>query len=357
MRYAGEPVALVAAETPQLAEDAAELVQIEYEERPGVYDPEAALAPGAPLVHDEGNVLISWHIRHGDVEAALAAAEVVIEGEYRTQHVEHAYLEPEAGVGWIENDVITLRCSMQVIEHVSDVAHILDLPVNKVRLIASYMGGGFGGKEDMTVEPYLGLLVWKCRRPVRMVWNRQESLIASTKRHPFVMRYRTGATSEGKIVAQDVDIIGDAGAYPYLSARILFAGAALACGPYFTPNVNVRSRAVFTNNMPTSAFRGFGAMQVTLGYESQMDRLAECARHRPFRAAPAQLLAQRRRDPDRRDARDHRRGRRDHCAAPGAVSASRARRAGHKGAWDAALPATCSLTGARSGSATGPRPG
>jgi len=275
VRYAGEPVALVAAETPQLADDAAELVQIEYEERPGVYDPEAALAQGAPLVHDEGNVLVSWHICHGDAEAALAGADIVIEGEYRTQHVEHAYLEPEAGVGWIENDVITLRCSTQVIEHVSDVAHILDLSVNKVRVIASYMGGGFGGKEDMTVEPYLALLVWKCRRPVRMVWNRQESLIASTKRHPFVMRYRTGATNEGRIIAQDVDIIGDAGAYPYLSARIMFAGAALACGPYFTPNVNVFSRAVFTNNMPTSAFRGFGAMQVTLGYESQMDRLAE----------------------------------------------------------------------------------
>ena len=137
------------------------------------------------------------------------------------------------------------------------------------------MGGGFGGKEDMTVEPYLALFVWKCRRPVKMIWNRQESILASTKRHPFIMRYRTGADRDGHIVAQEIDLIGDAGAYPYLSARIMFAGAALSCGPYYTPNVFVRSRAVFTNNVPTSAFRGFGAMQVTLGYESQMDRLAE----------------------------------------------------------------------------------
>ncbi len=275
VRYAGEPVALVAAETQQLADDAAELVQIEYEELPGVFDPEAALLPGAPLVHDEGPVLVSWHIKRGDAHAALAAADVVIEGEYRTQHVEHAYLETEAGVGWIENDVITLRASTQIIEHATEIAEILELPANKVRVIAAYMGGGFGGKEDMTVEPYLALLVWKTRRPVRMIWSRQESILASTKRHPFIMRYRTGATNEGRIVAQEVDLIGDAGAYPYLSARIMFAGAALSCGPYLTPNVTVCSRAVFTNNVPTSAFRGFGAMQVTLGYESQMDRLAE----------------------------------------------------------------------------------
>ena len=275
VRYAGEPVALVAAESQQIADDAAELVRVEYEELPGVYDPEAALLPGAPLVHEEGNTLVSWQIRRGDAETALAAADVVVEGEYRTQHVEHAYLETEAGVGWIENDVITLRASTQVIEHATEVAEILDLPANKVRVIATYMGGGFGGKEDMTVEPYLALLVWKCRRPVKMIWNRQESILASTKRHPFIMRYRTGADRDGHIVAQEIDLIGDAGAYPYLSARIMFAGAALSCGPYYTPNVFVRSRAVFTNNVPTSAFRGFGAMQVTLGYESQMDRLAE----------------------------------------------------------------------------------
>ena len=137
------------------------------------------------------------------------------------------------------------------------------------------MGGGFGGKEDMTVEPFIALLVWRTRRPVRMIWDRQESMLASTKRHPFIMRYRTGASREGKLVAQDIDILGDAGAYPYLSARILFAGAALACGPYQVPNVSIRSRPVFTNNVPTSAFRGFGAMQVTLGYESQMDQLAD----------------------------------------------------------------------------------
>ena len=274
VRYVGEPVALVAAASQQIADEAAELVAVEYAELPGVYDMEAALEPDAPLVHDEGNLLVSWHIARGDCDAAMAAADVVVDGTYRTQHVEHAYLEPEAGVGWIDNDVVTVRASTQVIEHAAEIAEILDLPANKVRVIAAYLGGGFGGKEDMTVEPFIALLVWKTRRPVRMVWDRQESMLASTKRHPFLMRYRTGARRDGTIVAQDIDILGDAGAYPYLSARILFAGAALSCGPYQVPSVRVRARPVFTNNVPTSAFRGFGAMQVTFGYESQMDRVA-----------------------------------------------------------------------------------
>ena len=274
VRYMGEPVAVVAAATQQIAHEAAELVAVDYEELPGVFDVESARAEGAPRVHDVGNTLVSWQIHCGDVAGALAAADVVIEGEYRSQHVEHAYLEPEAGVGWLENGVLTLRVSTQVIEHAAMIAQILGLPQSKVRVIAAYMGGGFGGKEDMTVEAYLALLVWHTRRPVRMIWDRQESLVASTKRHPFIMRYRTGADRDGTITAQQVEILGDAGAYPNLSPRVLFAAAACACGPYRVPNASITSTAVFTNNVPASAFRGFGAMQIVLGYESQLDELA-----------------------------------------------------------------------------------
>jgi CO/xanthine dehydrogenase Mo-binding subunit len=274
VRYLGEPVALVAAVTQQTAAEAAELVSVEYEELPGVFDVESARADGAPRVHEVGNTLVSWRIECGDTASALAAADVVVEGEYRSQHVEHAYLEPEAGVGWVENGVLTLRVSTQVIEHAATIARILQVPQSKVRVIAAYMGGGFGGKEDMTVEPYLALLVWHTRRPVRMIWDRQESLVGSTKRHPFIMRYRTGAASDGTLTAQQVEILGDAGAYPNLSPRVLFAAAACACGPYRVPNASITSSAVFTNNVPCSAFRGFGAMQIVLGYESQMDELA-----------------------------------------------------------------------------------
>jgi xanthine dehydrogenase molybdenum-binding subunit len=276
IRYAGEPVALVAAESPAAAAEAADRVFVEYEELPGVFEPRGALAPDAPLVHDSGNLLVDWRFEKGDVDGALGASAHVVEGTYSTQRVDHAYLEPEAGIGWIDaNGVLTLRVSTQVIEHDRQLAEILGLPQNRVRVSGTFMGGGFGGKEDMTVEPHLALLVWKTRRPVRMVWTRQESLLARQKRHPFSMRYRTGVTADGRILAQEVDIVGDAGAYPLLSERVLFAGGVTACGPYDVANARVRSRAVFTNNVPTSAFRGFGAMQVTFAYESQIERVAE----------------------------------------------------------------------------------
>jgi CO/xanthine dehydrogenase Mo-binding subunit len=275
VRYVGEPVAVIAAVDQETADEAADLVHIEYEPLPGVFSPEEALADGAPLVHDLGNVLVNWRLERGDVDDAFAHADVVVEDDYQTQHVEHAYLETETGVGWVDNDVVTLRASTQVIEHATSIAEILGLPANRVRVIASYMGGGFGGKEDMNVEPYLALLVWRTGKPVRMVWTRQESIMASTKRHPFTLRYRTAATKEGRILAMEADIVGDAGAYPYLSARVLFASAALSTGPYKVPALRARSRAVFTNNVPTSAFRGFGAMQVVLAYESQLDALAD----------------------------------------------------------------------------------
>ena len=223
----------------------------------------------------EGNLLGEWDIDTGDVDAAFAAADVVVEGSYQTQTVDHAYLEPEAGVGWLDDDgVLNLRVATQVVEHYRDVARILGLPEAKVRVIAPYLGGGFGGKEDMTVEPYLGLAVWRTRRPVRMQWTRQESLLARPKRHRMRLRYRTAATAAGKLLGQQIDITADSGAYAYLSALVLLYSAVHACGPYQVSNVRLRARCAYTNNPPTSAFRGFGGMQVVFGYEAQMDLLA-----------------------------------------------------------------------------------
>jgi nicotinate dehydrogenase large molybdopterin subunit len=276
VRYDGEPVAIIAAETPGAAVAAAGLVEVEYEDDDGVFDIDAALAEGAPSVHPGGNRYITWRAAIGDVDAAMAAADHVIEETYETPRVDHAYLEPESGVGWVDSDgVVTLRVSTQVIEHARQLADILQLPHSRVRVIAAYMGGGFGGKEDMTVEPYLAALVWKTRRPVRMVWERQESLLARQKRHPFRMHYRTGVRNDGTIVAQDIKILGDAGAYPLLSSRVLFAGGVNSTGPYRCADARMESTAVFTNTVPTSAFRGFGAMQVVFGYESQMDLVAQ----------------------------------------------------------------------------------
>jgi len=276
IRYDGEPVVAIAAETPGAALEAAGLVEVEYEDAEGAFTIDAALADGAPAVHPGGNRYITWRSAIGDVEEAMGRADHIIEETYQTPRVDHAYLEPESGVGWVDSDgVVTLRVSTQVIEHARQLADILQLPHSRVRVIAAYMGGGFGGKEDMTVEPYLAALVWKTRRPVRMVWERQDSLLARQKRHPFRMHYRTGVHNDGTIVAQDIKILGDAGAYPLLSSRVLFAGAVNSTGPYRCLNARVESTAVFTNTVPTSAFRGFGAMQVVFGYESQMDLIAQ----------------------------------------------------------------------------------
>jgi CO/xanthine dehydrogenase Mo-binding subunit len=275
VRYHGEPIALVAAETEDAALAAVAAIEVEYEPLPVIDDPEQALQPDAPQLHESGNLLAHWELEEGDVEAGLTAAHAVVEREYRTQFIDHAYLEPEAGVAWRDTDgVVTIRAATQVVEHFRDVAKILDLPDNKVRVITPYVGGGFGGKEDMTVEPYLGIVVALTGRPARMVWSRQESLQARQNRHAVRMRYRTGADAEGNLVAQDIDILSDGGAYALLSALVLLYSTTCAAGPYRCPNVRIRARTVYTNHTPCSAMRGFGGMQVTLGYEGQMDLLA-----------------------------------------------------------------------------------
>lgn len=276
VRYHGEPVALVVAENTRALAAAEALVDIEYEPLPVVSDPEAALEDGSPLVHEGGNLLSEWNIDRGDVDKAFADAPVVVEGSYEAQVVDHAYLEPETGIGWLDDEgVINIKVSTQEIEHYRRIAHVVGLPDSKVRVQAPYLGGGFGGKEDMTVEPYIALAVQRTGRPVKMTWTRQESLTARAKRHPVRMRYRTAATEDGKLLAHDIDIVSDAGAYPLLSGFVLLYITLNATGPYRCDNVRVRSRAAFTNNTPGSAFRGFGGMQPVLGYEAQIDKIAD----------------------------------------------------------------------------------
>jgi len=288
VRFHGEPVALVVAESEDALAEACDLVEVDYAELPAVFEPGEALQDGAPAVHDHGNLLSEWNIDAGDIAAAFAHADVVVEGSYQTQAVDHAYLEPEAGVGWLDDEgVLNLRVATQVVEHYRDVARILGIPEARVRVIAPYVGGGFGGKEDMTVEPYLALAVWRTRRPVRMQWTRQESLLARPKRHRMWMRYRTAGRGDGTILGQDIEITADAGAYAYLSALVLLYASVHACGPYKTGAVRLRARCAYTNNPPTSAFRGFGGMQVVFGYESQMDLVA-----RRLGMSPAQIRKQ-----------------------------------------------------------------
>jgi len=275
VRFAGEAVALVAAETNALAEQALSLIAVDYEPLPGVFDPFEALKPGAPIVNAPDNVVARWKIRKGDLARGMDEAVTVVENTFRVPFVDHAYIETESGVAWVdERDVINIRVSTQVIEHFRSIAAAVGVPHNKLRVQAAMVGGGFGGKEDITVEIFLGLLAKATRRPVRLVYTREESLLAHSKRHPMVITHRTGVTRGGRITAAEINIVADSGAYPYLSPYVLLYATVVATGPYRIDNVHVDSVVVATNNPFTSAFRGFGAPQACFAHEQQMD---ECA--------------------------------------------------------------------------------
>ncbi|MDR1766310.1 MAG: xanthine dehydrogenase family protein molybdopterin-binding subunit [Lachnospiraceae bacterium] len=278
IRSKSEAIALVAAETEELCEEACKLIEVDYEPTEGVYDPREALKDGAYLVssEDASNRIMRSKIECGDIDAAWAQCDAIVEGDYFTTPHEHAYIETEGGMGWLdENGVITLRVGVQVLEHYRTVAKIMGLQHTKVRNMSVPMGGGFGGKEDITVETYLALLVTKTRRPVKMIWSREESLETHAKRHPEYLHYKTGATKDGKILAQEVSIVMDGGSYTYLTPWVQMYSTYAAAGPYNTPNVSIVSESAFTNNTFSSANRGFGGPQVNFAHERQMDKLAQ----------------------------------------------------------------------------------
>lgn len=276
VRYMGEGIALVAAKTLETAEQAIQLIRVEYETLPGVFDPVEAMKPGAyPVGESESNLICSYKVRKGDVEKGFAESDIIVENTYRVPHVEHAHLEPESGVAWIdENDVINIRVCTQVIEHFRTIADVLGVSHNQVRVIAPMVGGGFGSKEDITVETYLALLAHTTRKPVKMTYTREESILVTSKRHPYVMRYKTAATKDGKLTALEVELISDAGAHIYLSPWVLLYSTVMATGPYDITHVKIDSHTVLTNNTFCSANRGFGAPQVCFAYECQMDEVA-----------------------------------------------------------------------------------
>ena len=286
VRFHGEPLALVAAETVEIAEAALQLIDLELSPLPGVFCPEEALEPEAPSVSSaEGdsagvvsdhNVVARYRVRKGDVEKGMAQADLIIENTFYVPFVEHAYLEPEAGVAWVdEQGVITIRVCTQVVEHFRTVAKALGVPQNRVRVIGTMVGGGFGGKEDVTVEIFLALLARATGRPVKLVYTREESFLATSKRHPFKITHRTGVKRTGRITAAEITMLADSGAYPYLTPYVLLYATGMAAGPYKIDNVKIDSVAAATNQPFTSAFRGFGGPQAAFAYESQMDEIAK----------------------------------------------------------------------------------
>lgn len=279
VRHRGQAVALVAAETEAAARKAAQAVELQLVEFQGVFEPAQALESGAPLVHpgsESGNLMIRKALLKGDAEAALAQASVVHEAEYSTSFIEHAALEPDGGRAWMEDDRIIIEtCTQNPHYDQTDVARFLGLNPDRVRVIQAETGGGFGGKLDVSVHPYLGLAAWILKRPVRMVYTREECFLGTGKRHPIRMRCVTGADSEGRLLAAKMDILADTGAFASYALAVATRAAVHATGPYHVPNVQVDCRMAYTNNPWSGAMRGFGVPQVAFAHEGQMDGLAD----------------------------------------------------------------------------------
>lgn len=281
VRWTGDRLALIAAETPRQAREAAKLVKGIYRALPGVFDVEEALAPGAPLLHDDnptGNLCAKGCVYKGDPKRGMAEADVVIEETFDFGMQEHAYLETQGCVAVPERDGrITVYASMQCPFYVQEaVANILGIPFSRVRVIQTTTGGAFGGKEDYPSEPAAcaAVLAWKTGRPVKLILNRSEDIRWSSKRESQRVRHRIGAKRDGTLVAMEIDVFVDAGAYAGLAAIVAERGNASAVGPYRVPHVRVDTHTVYTCNAFSGAFRGFGHPQVAVATESQLDELA-----------------------------------------------------------------------------------
>lgn len=277
-RHRGEAVAAIVGEPEALEALDLSKFPIRWEQLPPIKTIDEALAADAPKIHEhrDGNVLVRGRVVRGDVDRALQESEVVVDGEFETGFVEHAYIEPEAGFARRVGDTIEIQaCTQSPYMDRNDIAKVLGLAPEKVRIIPTAVGGGFGSKLDLSVQPFIALAAWKLNRPVRMVYSRTESIVSTTKRHPARMRLRAGASRDGKITALDFSADFNTGAYsswgPTVAGRVPVHGS----GPYVVPNYRALTRAVHTNIVPAGAFRGFGVPQAAIAQEQIYDELAD----------------------------------------------------------------------------------
>jgi selenium-dependent xanthine dehydrogenase len=275
--YVGDVLAIVVADSRHAAREAADLVRVDYEVLEPLTDPFTALEPDAPALHEAGNLLSTSVVKRGDVDAALAGASHVLTETFRTQVIEHAFLEPESALAVPQEDG-TLHVSSQgqgVWEDRRQIASFLGVPEARVRVTQVSNGGAFGAKEDLNVQCHAALAAVRTGRPVRLTLSRAESLRFHPKRHPLTMTYTVGCDDDGRLVGLRARIVGDTGAYASVGDKVLERACGHACGPYRVPAVDVEARAVYTNNPPCGAMRGFGVNQVAFAMDGMLDRLAE----------------------------------------------------------------------------------
>ncbi len=278
VRYIGEPIAIVVAENEYAAEKGVEAVKVEYDPLPAVFDPLEALKPEAPKVHEKGNVALTTIIRKGDVEKGFKEADVVVENIYYTQRQEHAYLEPEAAIAYPEGDGIrVVLCTQSPFLVREFVSRVTGYSQSKIKVIGAPAGGAFGGKDDMgpMVASKAALAAIITKKPVAIILDKEETFVASNKRHPAIIRYKSGATKDGKLTAVEIEIIYETGAYANRSPFVLWRATVHSAGPYVVPNAKVDGKSVYTNKVFSGSFRGFGDPQIHVAAEQQMDELAE----------------------------------------------------------------------------------
>lgn len=276
VRYIGDALAVVFAETPGTAAAARDAIKVEYRPLPGVYTPFEAAAPDAPKVHADGNLLKDMRVTRGDVDKAFSECAAIVERDYTTPFVEHAFIEPESGLGFADADGgVTVKIACQAAwDARRELAAILDLPVDHVRVIQLPAGGAFGGKTDVLLERFLALGALKTGRTVKITLTREESLRAHAKRHASWIHIKVGADAEGRILALQDKVLLDAGAYASSSAAVLVSGCVTNTGPYFIPNLSLHAQAWYTNNVIGGAMRGFGAPKIAFAVECALDELA-----------------------------------------------------------------------------------
>jgi xanthine dehydrogenase molybdenum-binding subunit len=277
VRYVGDVVAIIAAETSRIARAAAALVEVDYERLPPLLDPAEAMKPGAPQVNPKhDNVLSLTKIQRGEVDAALAASAHVVSGTWRTQRIEHLFLEPEAALAVPLDDgrLHLLTQGQGVFDDRRQVASVLGEPEENIFAELVPNGGAFGGKEDMTIQAQTALAARLTGKPVRIELNREESVRMHPKRHPITMAYTVGCDAQGRLTAARINLLGDSGAYASVGGKVLERAAGHACGPYRIPALDIEARAIYTNNPPCGAMRGFGVNQTSFAIEGCLDLLA-----------------------------------------------------------------------------------
>lgn len=283
-RYVGDALAILAAASEAIARRAVDLIRVEYEERTPLLSPEEAMADDSAHLHPKGNLLATAAVKRGDADRAIAEARHVVTQHYSTPRQEHAFLEPESALAVPTHPgrLTVYTAGQSVYDDHRGIVEMLGVPDEHVRVISKFVGGGFGGKEDLSVQHHAALLAWRSGRPVKLTLSRAESMSVHPKRHPMEMDYTTACDENGKLTAVRVRLVADTGAYASLGGPVLQRACTHAAGPYQVDNVDIEGRAIYTNNIPSGAFRGFGVTQTCFAMESNLNLLARAAGISPW---------------------------------------------------------------------------